>query len=90
MLALKISRQSLPSPRKHSVAFLAGALDATGAVCYLLATQWIRLDIAAVLGSLYPAITVLLFRLVLKELVSRIQWVGLLVCVVAIALIAAV
>jgi len=90
MLALKISRQSLPSPKQHWVAFFAGALDATGAVCYLLATQWIRLDVAAVLGSLYPAITVLLFRVGLKEHVSRTQWIGLAVCVLAIALIAVV
>lgn len=87
MLALKIARQSLPSPRQHSVAFLAGIFDAVGAVCYLLATQWIRLDVAAVLGSLYPAVTILLFRLILREHVSRIQWVGLAVCVTAIALI---
>jgi drug/metabolite transporter (DMT)-like permease len=31
---------------------------------------------------------VLLFRVVLKESVSRAQWVGLAVCIVAIALIA--
>jgi drug/metabolite transporter (DMT)-like permease len=57
-------------------------------MCYLLATQWIRVDIAAVLASLYPGIAVLLFRLVLNEQVGRVQWVGLAVCVVAIALIA--
>jgi drug/metabolite transporter (DMT)-like permease len=88
ILALKISRQSLPSPKQHPVALIAGVLDAVGAVCYLLAVQWIRLDVAAVLGSLYPAVTVLLFRLTLREQVSRMQWVGLVVCVAAIALIA--
>ena len=78
----------LPSPVKHPLALVAGAMDATGAVCYLLATGWIRLDVAAVLSSLYPAIAVLLFRLVLHEAVRLWQWVGLALCVVAIALIA--
>ena len=87
LVALKMARQRMPSPTRNPAALLAGALDATGAVCYLLATQWIRLDVAAVLGSLYPGITVLLFRLTLKERVSRTQWVGLAVCVAAIALI---
>jgi drug/metabolite transporter (DMT)-like permease len=64
-------------------------LDATGVVCYAVAVRWIRLDIAAVLGSLYPAVTVLLFRAVLKEHVATTQWVGLAVCVVAIALVVA-
>lgn len=90
VLVLALSGGGIPSPKRDPVALVAGVLDATGAVCYLLATQWIRLDIAAVLGSLYPAITVLLFRLVLKEQVGRTQWVGLIVCVIAIALIAAV
>jgi drug/metabolite transporter (DMT)-like permease len=88
LLILRSSAQRFPSPVRNPVGLLAGALDAAGAMCYLLATQWIRVDIAAVLASLYPGIAVLLFRLVLNEQVGRVQWVGLAVCVVAIALIA--
>jgi drug/metabolite transporter (DMT)-like permease len=84
---LLIARTGFPSPARAPSALLAGALDATGAVCYVLALRWIRLDVAAVLSSLYPAITVLLFRVVARESVSRTQWVGLAICVVAIALI---
>lgn len=87
-LVLLVTGTQLPSPRRHPTALLAGALDATGAVSYLLAVSWIRLDIAAVLASTYPAITVLLFRRVLHEPVSRPQWVGLAICVVAIGMIA--
>ncbi len=70
------------------MALLTGVLDATGAVLYFLAIRWIRIDVAAVLGSLYPAIAVLLFWYLMKERVARAQWVGLAICVVAIALIA--
>jgi drug/metabolite transporter (DMT)-like permease len=85
---LLIARTGLPSPTRVPSALLAGVLDATGAVCYVLALRWIRLDIAAVLSSLYPAMTVVLFRLVAREPVSRTQWVGLAICVGAIAMIA--
>jgi drug/metabolite transporter (DMT)-like permease len=57
-------------------------------VSYLLAVSWIRLDIAAVLGSTYPVITVLLFRAVLHEPVRRPQRVGIAVWVVANGMIA--
>jgi drug/metabolite transporter (DMT)-like permease len=82
-------RAGLPSPVRTPSALLAGVLDATGAVCYVLALRWIRLDVAAVLSSLYPAVTVLLFRVVARETVSRVQWAGLAICILAIALIVA-
>ncbi len=84
---LLIARPGIPSPARAPEALFAGVLDATGAVCYVLALRWIRLDIAAVLSSLYPAITVLLFRVVAREAVARMQWIGLAVCIAAIALI---
>lgn len=86
--ACGIARSRWPSLTRNRMALAAGGLDGSGALCYLLAIRWIRLDVAAVLGSLYPAITVLLFRMVLRERVSRTQWVGLTICVAAIALIA--
>jgi len=84
---LMIARAPLPSPTRNPVALLTGALDATGVVFYMLAIRWIRLDVAAVVGSLYPAIAVLLFWYLMKERIARAQWVGLAVCVVAIALV---
>ncbi len=87
-LVLLFTGTRLSSPARQPTALLAGALDATGAVSYLLAVSWIRLDIAAVLASTYPAVTVLLFRGVLHEPMSRPQWVGLAICVVAIGMIA--
>jgi drug/metabolite transporter (DMT)-like permease len=87
-LALAVCRGAVPSPRRNPAAIAAGTLDAIGAVLYLLAIRLIRLDVAAVLSSLYPAFTVLFFRAVLKERVAVAQWVGLATCVIAIALIA--
>jgi drug/metabolite transporter (DMT)-like permease len=86
--ALLLARLRLPAPTRSPGAVLAGVLDVTGAVLYLLAIRWVRLDIAAVLGSLYPAVAVVLFRVVTQETVSRLQWVGLAVCIAAIGLIA--
>ncbi|UCG84736.1 MAG: EamA family transporter [Gemmatimonadota bacterium] len=86
-LALAQTRTAVPVPTRNPAALWAGVMDATGVVCYALAVRWIRLDVAAVLGSLYPAITVLLFRAVLEERVAKTQWLGLAICVVAIALI---
>jgi drug/metabolite transporter (DMT)-like permease len=62
-------------------------LDTGGNVFYLLATQFIRLDIAALLSSFYPAMTVILAGIILKEKVANTQWVGMILCLIALSLI---
>jgi drug/metabolite transporter (DMT)-like permease len=68
---------------------VAGALATAAAVAFLLATQTGLLTIASVVTSLYPAVTIGLAAVVLRERVHAAQGVGLLLCAVAVGLVAA-
>jgi drug/metabolite transporter (DMT)-like permease len=71
-----------------ALGLLTGVLDAGGNIFYIIARQFTRLDVAAVLSSLYPMSTVLLSRIFLKERVTTPQAVGVALCLAAVALIA--
>ncbi len=87
LLLIRLNRMPLPSLASNPVALLAGVLDAGGNLFYVLARQFTRLDIAALLSSLYPASTVILAAIVFKEKLSFRQGIGVLACLVAIMLI---
>jgi drug/metabolite transporter (DMT)-like permease len=89
LLAVVLFRRQMILPDKSvlPVVFLAGALDVAGNVFFVLATHDGRLDVAAILSSLYPAVTVLLASIILKERVTRLQAIGIFVALVAIPLI---
>jgi drug/metabolite transporter (DMT)-like permease len=65
----------------------AGTLDTVGNLFYLQATRFGRLDVAALVCSLYPAGTILLAALVLRELPTRRQMAGMALALAAVALL---
>lgn len=69
------------------VLVLNGFLDVGGTAFYVLASQAGRLDVAAVISSLFPASTVILAAILLKERVSRSQLSGILLALTAIILL---
>jgi drug/metabolite transporter (DMT)-like permease len=86
--ALARRRPWAPPRAVWPTVLLSGALDAGGNACFVLAAQAGRLDVAAVLSSMYPASTVALAALLLGERVSRRQGAGIAAVLGAIALIA--
>jgi len=81
--------QMLPKKSVFPLILIAGALDVAGNVFFILAAHAGRLDVASILSSLYPAVTVLLAAIILRERVSRIQAVGIALALGAILLISA-
>ena len=70
-------------------AVLTAALDTTGNMMFIAATRAGRLDVAAVLASLYPASTIVLAAWVLREKFTGRQGWGMAVAAVAVVMIAA-
>jgi drug/metabolite transporter (DMT)-like permease len=67
---------------------MSGVLDSGANALFIAATQHGRLDVATVLSSLYPASTVILARVMLKERISKMQTAGIFAALVAVAMIA--
>lgn len=78
----------IPTRESWLPIFLSSLLDSAGNALYAMSARMGRMDVAAVLGSLYPGSTVLLAWFILKERVSPVQMAGIVIALAAITLIA--
>ena len=86
---LKIFRiGSMPQKHKYPLVCLTGLFDAAGTAFYASAAHVGRLDISAVLASMHPAVTAFFAWVILRERLSRRQWIGVIAALIALALIA--
>jgi drug/metabolite transporter (DMT)-like permease len=86
LLALVTRQPAMPPRETWALCILNGIIDIAGNGFYVLSAQTGRIDVAAVLGALYPAGTVLLAWLILKERISAIQTLGITLAFIAIVL----
>jgi len=86
-LILLVRKIPIPSLGSNKLALLTGLLDSGGSILFVYAKYLTRLDVAVVLSSLYPVVTVCLAFLLLKEKVSLSQWVGVALCFSSVVLI---
>jgi drug/metabolite transporter (DMT)-like permease len=89
LLLLVFRKGQMPLKGTYPIVCLAAVFDTGGYTFYALAANSGRLDAAAVLAAMYPAATVMLARLLLKERLSGKQWIGVITAFIAITMIAA-
>ena len=90
VLALVVFRRGKAELRRSDAALglFAGCLDISGTALFIRADQTGRLDSAVVLTSLYPVVTVLMARLILREHFTRWKAIGILAALLAVPMIA--
>jgi len=84
------TRQAMPAGlRDASPLLVIGVLDFSATAFFALATEQGLLSVVSVVGSLYPAVTVVLARVVLAERVARSQEVGVVLTLAGVVAISA-
>jgi uncharacterized membrane protein len=81
-------RMPAPAPRSALLLAAGGTLDCGATALYALANTKGALSIVAVVGSLYPVMTVFLARVVLGERIRPVQRVGVVAALAGVAMIA--
>lgn len=90
VIAALAVRPTLPRDvPSFAVLGMVGVLDLGANGLYALATTKGLLSVVSVLGSLYPAVTVVLARFVLAERISRVQEVGVVLALAGVVAISA-
>jgi drug/metabolite transporter (DMT)-like permease len=82
-----IWRQQAREHRFFWIAGSAGVLEATGSLLYMRSATQGRLDVAAVLASLYPVVTIILAAWFLKERATSSQALGMALALGAVVLV---
>ena len=86
LLALVTRQPAMPPREVWGLCIVNGVIDIAGNAFYILSAHAGRIDVAAVLGALYPAVTVLLAWIFLKERISLVQGMGIISAFIAIVL----
>jgi drug/metabolite transporter (DMT)-like permease len=89
VVAVALGQPWLPREGRAALGLVSGVLAALATWLFMVASHGGHLTVASVVVSLYPAFTVLLAALLLREHVHRAQSIGLAMCAVSVALVAA-
>jgi drug/metabolite transporter (DMT)-like permease len=88
LVASTLRTSWLPREPRAALGAVSGLLGAAATGLFMVASRGDQLTISAVVVSLYPAFTVVLAALVLREHVHRAQALGLALCGAAVTLVA--
>lgn len=89
LLAVVLGGSWVPRDRAAYVGLIPGLLGVVATGAFMVAAQLGTLAVSAILTSLYPAFTILLAALLLRERILRAQAFGLALCGAAVVLVAA-
>jgi drug/metabolite transporter (DMT)-like permease len=89
VVAATLHQPWLPREGRAALGAISGVLGALATGLFMVASRDGNLTVTAVVVSLYPAFTVLLAALVLREHVHRAQGFGLAMCAASVVLVAA-